>query len=147
MIHHPDLTRRRGDGTPPAMFEETVERLGERPLLHSFTAPIAASRVAELVSGLAGGLAELGVCRGDRVALYLQNDPQFVIAMLATWRLGAIAMPCNPMLRERELSHHLEDAGARAIVTLDELHRDVAAAAVRRLPSLDVVVTDRKSVV
>jgi long-chain acyl-CoA synthetase len=141
LIRHPDLTHRRGDETPAAMFEETVARLGERPLLHSFTAPIAASRVAELVAGLAGGLAELGVARGDRVALYLQNDPQFVIAMLAVWRIGAIAMPCNPMLRERELVHHLDDAGARAIVTLDELHRDVAAAAVRQLPDLDVVVT------
>jgi long-chain acyl-CoA synthetase len=116
---------RAGDETAPAMFDRVVAELGDQPLLYYFETPIAATRVAELAAGLAAGLVSLGVGRGDRVGLYLQNDPQFVIAMLALWRLGAIAVPCNPMLRERELGHHLGDAGATALIALDDLYRDV----------------------
>ncbi|WP_187368737.1 class I adenylate-forming enzyme family protein [Baekduia soli] len=120
-----------GDETPLQMFDRTVGELGERPLLYSFETPLPAAQVAELVDGVAAGLAAMGAGRGDRVGLYLQNDPQFVIAMLAAWRIGAVAVPCNPMLRERELAHHLHDAGATLLVTLDELYRDVARAAVQ----------------
>jgi long-chain acyl-CoA synthetase len=121
--------------TPLEHFDAAVDRLGGAPLLFAFETPLAADRCRELVDGLAAGMAGLGVGRGDRVALLLQNDPQFVLAMLAIWRLGAIAVPCNPMLRERELTHHLGDAGATALVALDVLHHDVARAA---LPRTDV---------
>lgn len=87
--------------------------------------------------GRAVGLGDLGVEKGDRVALYMQNGPQFVIAMLATWRLGAIAVPCNPMLRERELAHHLADARVKILVALDELYDAVGRAAVE---DTDVIV-------
>ena len=40
---------------------------------------------------------------GDRIAMYLQNVPQVLIAVLAAWKCGAVVVPCNPMLREREL--------------------------------------------
>lgn len=127
---HGGLREIPGDATPLEMFDRTVWELGGRPLLHAFEVPLAARRVAELVDGVTAGMRSLGVARGDRVALYLQNDPQFVIAMLATWRLGAIAVPCNPMLRARELGHHLRDADVRLLVALDELHDAVAREAV-----------------
>ena len=114
---------------PLEMFQATVERLGDRPLLFCFETPIAATRCAGLVDGIARGLHELGVSAGDRVGLFLQNDPQFVLASLAVWRLGAITVPANPMLRERELGHHLADAGATTLIALDELLVEVAAAA------------------
>lgn len=132
---------RRGDETPLEMFDETISELGGRPLMHSFETPLGADRVAGLVDGFAAGLADLGVRARDRVALYLQNDPQFVIAMLATWRLGAIAVPCNPMLRERELAHHLRDAGATSIVALDQLHREIAQLALAQAPDVAIQVT------
>jgi long-chain acyl-CoA synthetase len=118
------------------MFDETVGELGARPLLHSHRAPIAAEQLRLLADGLACGLAAGGVGAGDRVGLFMQNDPQFVLAMLACWRLGAIAVPCNPMLRERELAHHLDDAEATALVTLDELYERVAREAVVAVPRI-----------
>ncbi len=111
------------------MFDAAVARLGDRPLLYSFETPISARECARLVDGLAIGLRGLGVGHGDRIGLFLQNDPQFVIASLAVWRLGAITVPANPMLRSRELGRHLADAGATGLITLDDLLTDVAAAA------------------
>ena len=64
---------------------------------------------------------------GDRVALYLQNVPQFVIGMLATWKAGGIAVPVNPMNRARELEAVLSDSGARVLLCLESLYRDVVA--------------------
>jgi long-chain acyl-CoA synthetase len=126
------------DPSPPlplAMFQQAVQQLGERPFLYSFDTPIAATECARVVEGLACGLHGLGVRAGDRIGLFLQNDPQFVIASLAVWRLGAITVPSNPMLRERELGHHLADAGATALIVLDELLAEVAAAA---LPATEI---------
>jgi long-chain acyl-CoA synthetase len=120
------------------MFEQTVTELGDRPLLYSFTTSIGAQELASLVDGLAAGLQSLGVRRGDRIALYLQNDPQYVIAMLAAWRLGAIALACNPMLRDRELAHHLDDARATTLVVLDDLY-EIAQWALEQAPSVRVV--------
>jgi long-chain acyl-CoA synthetase len=112
------------------MFDAAVARLGERPFLYSFETPISAVECQRLVDGLAAGLRGLGVQRGDRIGLFLQNDPQFVIASLAVWRLGAITVPANPMLRSRELAHHLADAGATGLIVLDDLLAGVAAAAI-----------------
>src|SRR5262245_44401352 len=50
----------------------------------------------------ASALADLGVAKGDRVALLLPNCPQFVIAQFAAWTLGAIVAPLNPTYTERE---------------------------------------------
>jgi long-chain acyl-CoA synthetase len=141
MIDRPALSLRAGDATPLEMFDHTARLLGESPFLYSHDVPISAGRMLALSNGLAVGMAAKGVERGARVALYLQNDPQFILAMLAIWRLGAIAVPCNPMLRERELAHHLRDAGASALVTLDGLYRDVAAQALPNVPGVRLVLS------
>jgi long-chain acyl-CoA synthetase len=141
VIDRPALTLRAGDATPLEMFDHTVGLLGERPYLYGHDAPLSAERTLALSNGLAAGLAANDVKRGARVALYLQNDPQFIVAMLAIWRLGAVAVPCNPMLRERELAHHLRDSGASALITLDGLFRDVAARALPNAPGVRLVVS------
>jgi long-chain acyl-CoA synthetase len=61
------------------------------------------------------------------VALFLQNVPQFAIAMLGTWKAAAVAVSINPMNKERELELLLHDSGARVLVCLEELHRSVAS--------------------
>jgi long-chain acyl-CoA synthetase len=66
-----------------------------------------------------------GITRGERVAIYLQNIPQFVIALVAAWKLGAIAVPVNPMNRARELRVILADSGARLLVCSETLYVDI----------------------
>ena len=65
------------------------------------------------VDALAGWLQRrYGVAHGDRVLLYAQNSPQFVIAYYAILRADAVVVPVNPMNRTEELRHYVEDSGA-----------------------------------
>ncbi|HTG35599.1 MAG TPA: AMP-binding protein [Thermoanaerobaculia bacterium] len=66
---------------------------------------------------LAAGLAARGVVKGDRVAFFLGNRPEFVLAYLAVIRLGAVMVPINLAYRQREIGHMLEDAEPRLLVT------------------------------
>ncbi|MES2977006.1 MAG: long-chain fatty acid--CoA ligase [Pseudomonadota bacterium] len=70
---------------------------------------------------LAASLQSLGVKRGDRVLLCLQNCPQWVIAHFAILRLGAVVVPVNPMNRADELAHYITDPEARVAVTAADL--------------------------
>jgi fatty-acyl-CoA synthase len=69
---------------------------------------------------LAGWLQQHGVARGDRVAVLLQNCPQFLAAVYGIWRADAVVVPVNPMLRADELAHCLADAGARCVVAASD---------------------------
>jgi long-chain acyl-CoA synthetase len=95
---------------------------------------VSAATVDSESDALAAALAARGLARGDRIALYLQNVPQFVIGLLAAWKLGAIAVPVNPMLKERELRYVLRDSGATAIISLNDIWDSVAAAAISGTP-------------
>jgi len=71
-----------------------------------------------LSDACAAAFVSLGIARGDRVALLLPNCPQFVIAQLGAWKIGAIVAPLNPLYAESELETALGESGATAIVTL-----------------------------
>lgn len=86
---------------------------------------------------LAAYLLSCGIHRGDRVALYMQNSPQYIVAHFAIQKIGATATPCNPMFKEWELEFELNDAGAKAIILLDELYDRFAA--VQRRTGVDLV--------
>jgi long-chain acyl-CoA synthetase len=101
-----------------------------RPFLYYFDTPISASTVDADSDALAVALAAAGLTHGDRLALFLQNIPQFILGLLAAWKLGAIAVPVNPMLKGRELRYVLNDSGARAIISLQDLWNSVASQAV-----------------
>jgi long-chain acyl-CoA synthetase len=113
-----------------SMFRASVSRNPDGDIIRYFGGRITARELDELSDGFAVALAGLGVRAGDRVALYLQNVPQFVIAMLAAWKAGGIAVPVNPMNRARELDAVLRDSGARVLVCLEGLYRDVARAVI-----------------
>ncbi|OGO40250.1 MAG: long-chain fatty acid--CoA ligase [Chloroflexi bacterium RBG_16_56_8] len=71
---------------------------------------------------MANALAAMGVKKGDRVALYLPNCPQYVISYYAILKLGAIIAPNNPMYVPRELEFQLNDSGAETIICLSRLY-------------------------
>ena len=75
--------------------------------------------VAQAVEHFAGALHELGVRKGDRVALVLPNCPQAVIAFFAALRLGAVVVQHNPLYTAPELQHQLADSGAVVAVAYD----------------------------
>jgi long-chain acyl-CoA synthetase len=113
------------------MFRASVRRNPDGDLIRYFGGGITARELDELSDAFAVALAGLGVIPGDRVALYLQNVPQFVIGLLATWKAGGVAVPVNPMNKARELDAVLTDSGARVLICLEGLYRDVAAEVAR----------------
>ena len=72
----------------------------------------------EQANRVAGGLASLGIGKGDRVAMMLPNIPEFVFTFFGIQKLGAVAVPFNTMYKGREISYILQDSGAKAIVCL-----------------------------
>ena len=84
-----------------------------------FTYSVSYRRLEREVDRFAASLQDLGVQAGDRVALYLPNCPQFVIAYLAAIRAGAIVVPFNPLYSAREAQYQLKDCGATVAVVLD----------------------------
>lgn len=82
-------------------------------------------RLEHAVNRFASGIQSLGVKKGDRVAIYLPNCPQFVIAFFGTLRAGGIVAPCNPLYAPPELEHQINDAGAEVLVTLSSAYKVV----------------------
>jgi len=71
----------------------------------------------------AAALASVGISKGDIVAIFLPNIPQFVIAYFGILKMGAVVTTISPLSKEREIEHQLLDSGAKTIVTLDSLHQ------------------------
>jgi len=74
------------------------------------------------VDKFAAALNALGVKKGDKVALFLPNMPQFIISYYGTLRIGAIETAVSPMYKEREVEHQLADSEAETIIVLDVLY-------------------------
>ena len=77
---------------------------------------------------LAGWLQAQGVGAGDRVALYLQNCPQFVVTLYAIFRANAVAVPVNPMNRADEFGHYITDPETKVVICAADLAGFVAEA-------------------
>jgi fatty-acyl-CoA synthase len=102
--------------------EVSARRYPGKPYLVFYDTPITFSRFKDEAERLAGYLqADCGVRKGDRVLLYTQNSPQFVIAYYAILRANAVVVPVNPMNLTAELSHYVQDSGATVAVTTQEL--------------------------
>jgi long-chain acyl-CoA synthetase len=101
------------------LLDEAAQRHGRRTALVFLGRRTSYRALRRAVDRFAGGLAELGVRRGDRVALVLPNCPQYVIAFYAVLRLGAIVVPTNPLYTESELAHQLQDSGSTVAVVYD----------------------------
>ncbi len=108
-----------------AMFRAAVARAPDGPAVHYFDTTLSWRDIDADSDALAAALCAGGVAAGDRVALYLQNTPSFLIGMLAAWKAGAIAVPINPMNREREVGLLFADATPKALICHDTLWRDV----------------------
>ncbi len=77
---------------------------------------------------LAGWLQRTGVKKGDRVALFMQNCPQYLVAFYAVVRADAVVVPVNPMNRAEEFKHYITDPQTRAVICSADLAATVATA-------------------
>ena len=110
-----------------ANLAASADRAPERTSIDYYGERISYRELKRQVDALAGYLQKrLGVARGDRVLLYAQNSPQFVIAYYAILRADAVVVPVNPMNRLEELRHYVEDSGAVAAVCTQEVFEHLA---------------------
>lgn len=95
-------------------------KMGDATALDFMGATTSFRRLGEQVNAFAGALqSELGVKKGDRVALLMPNTPFYVIAYFAVLRIGATVVNCNPLYSLGELSHIVSNSGASVLITLD----------------------------
>jgi long-chain acyl-CoA synthetase len=100
------------------VLEESAKKYGKKTALFFEGKEISYEQLDETVNRLANGLRNLGIQKGDRVAIMLPNIPEFVHSFFALQKLGIVAVPFNTMYKGREILHILNDSGAKAIITL-----------------------------
>ncbi|ANU25947.1 fatty acid--CoA ligase family protein [Planococcus versutus] len=93
----------------------------------------------QTVALFAGALKKLGVKKGDHVAFLLGNTPHFLISLYATMRLGATAVPINPIYSPDEIAYIVNDSDAKVVVALDML-LPLIEKAHRALPSVETFI-------
>jgi long-chain acyl-CoA synthetase len=103
----------------PWLLIQAAQRSPGAPALAFFGRIISYAGLAEQVARLAHAFKSSGLAPGERLAILLPNCPQMVVTYHAALRLGAVAVPLNPLLSSKELAHQLSDSGARRLVVLD----------------------------
>ena len=109
-------------------LKTSAERYPDKPALVYFDRVTTYRELAAQVDALAGALHALGVQRGDRVLLDMQNTPQLVVAHFAILRANAVVVPVNPMNRAEELKHYISDPDAKVAITTADLAPELAKA-------------------
>ena len=93
----------------------------DKPAFIFYGAELSYRQLDQQSDALAALLARHGVRQGERVAVFLGNCPQFVIAFYAILKLGAVHVPVNPLFKEAELVYELNDTGAKVAIVQDQL--------------------------
>jgi len=109
-------------------LETSARRYPDKPALVFFGTVLSYSELLQKAERLAQCLRGLGVEKGDRVVLCMQNCPQLVIAHFAILRANAVVVPVNPMNRAEELKHYITDPDARVAITTADLAPELARA-------------------
>ncbi|MEX0960334.1 MAG: long-chain fatty acid--CoA ligase [Burkholderiales bacterium] len=103
-------------------LEQTATRFADKPAVIYYGSSLSYAGLKRQADVLAGFLQQqCGVKRGDRVLLFMQNSPQFIVAFYAILRADAMVVPVNPMNLTEELRHYVQDSDARVALTGQEL--------------------------
>ena len=139
-LHYPFWPKRLPRSiTPPATslwhnLAVSALRFPDKPALVFFDRVLSYAEVLRQAERLAATLCRLGVRKGDRVLLDMQNCPQWVIAHFAILRANAVVVPVNPMNRAEELKHYITDPDARVAITSADLAPELARASDQLAP-------------
>ncbi len=109
-------------------LEVSARRYPHKPAYVFFGRTLSFVQLHDQALALAGWLQAHGVCKGDRVLIFMQNCPQFVVAFYAVQRADAVVVPVNPMNRADEFVHCITDAQAKVAITTADLAAVVAQA-------------------
>jgi fatty-acyl-CoA synthase len=99
------------------ILASATERWSERPFIHFESRSYSYREVMADAERMARALIALGIQPGDRVALWMSNRIEWIIAQFAVTRLGAVLVPLNTRLRSVDISHMLRDSGSVVLIT------------------------------
>ena len=102
-----------------ALMRESFDRYGDRVAYSFLGKDLRYAALDQQSQALAAYFQSLGLERGDRIAIMLPNVPQYPVAVAAILRAGFVVVNVNPLYTARELEHQLKDAGAKAIVIIE----------------------------
>lgn len=100
---------------------ETALKQPEKIAYHFMGKDTSYAEFDATVSRLASALEDLGVEKGDHVAFLLGNTPHFLLSLYATMRLGATAIPINPIYTPDEISYIIHNSDAKAVIAIGQL--------------------------
>lgn len=123
------------------MFRSAVDAASDGVAIKYFDGAVTFGELDAASDALANHLIAQGFSPGGRLAIYVQNNPAFVIGLLAAWKAGGAAVAVNPMNKVRELAYLLDDSGAVALLALDTLYSEVAADVLADRPAVRTTVT------
>jgi len=106
-------------------LRDNAEKNPKKVAINYYGREIGFKELDDLSDRFAAALNDSGLKKGDRVSLYLENCPQFVVAYFGTLKAGGVVVAANPMFKADELLYELENAGAKIIVALDHLYPQV----------------------
>ncbi|HTH60859.1 MAG TPA: long-chain fatty acid--CoA ligase [Paraburkholderia sp.] len=107
--------------------EVSAMRYPDKPFILFYGTPVTFAQFRDEAGRVAGFLQQrCGVTAGDRVLLYMQNSPQWMIAYYGILRANAVVVPVNPMNLTDELQHYVEDSGARTAFVAQDLVARIA---------------------
>jgi fatty-acyl-CoA synthase len=109
-------------------LEVSARRYPTKPAYVFFGRALSYAQLHQQAESLAGWLQGVGVKAGDRVSLFMQNCPQYVVACYGILRANAVVVPVNPMNRADEFQHYITDPGARVVICSADLAGIVDAA-------------------
>jgi len=104
------------------LLKKKAEKYPDKTAIAYFDKPMTYRELDSASDRFATALNDLGVKKGDKVALFLANMPPFIIAYYGILRIGAIETAISPLYKEREVEHQLSDSEAETIVVLDVLY-------------------------
>jgi long-chain acyl-CoA synthetase len=109
-------------------LQRSAEDFPDKQAVHFMGKEFTFRYLYQAAEKLAGYLQEIGISKGDRVAIMLPNTPQSVISYYGILMAGGVVVQTNPLYTERELEYQLKDSGTKAIITLDILFPRVSKA-------------------
>ncbi|MEP6724085.1 MAG: long-chain-fatty-acid--CoA ligase [Variovorax sp.] len=102
-----------------ALMEESFSKYADRVAYSFMGKDLSFAQTDKASAALAAYLQNLGLVKGDRVALMMPNTPQYPISVAAVLRAGLVVVNVNPLYTPRELEHQLKDSGAKAIIIME----------------------------
>lgn len=120
------------------LLDQAASRFANHTALIYHGTKLSYAQLSDLATHFAIKLQQLGIKKGDRVAVALPNIPQYPIAFYGALQAGAVVVPTNPLYTEREMQHQISDSGARIMIMLDMFYPVVRA--IRQQTALEHII-------